>query len=411
MSSKAVGLLDGLPVYPAAGGCFKVKVDGDLRTLPVDAKGKIIMFVDEQQHPGQPKPTFQIHIHLTYLRRDITLDVQPSDTIKDVKAKISQREGIWPGRQLLGTARDVRDSCLKDDQSLADYGIQDNATLYLALLATRKTIPLDVLVADTVEDIKAKVKDKEGIPPDQQRLIWGGKQLQDGLTVKDYMILEHATLQLMLRLRGGMFHETSGRDGFDAAGVQQDGNQEETNKDDHKDQDEQGGGGGDGGGEPDRHHDHHQQHQQQQQQPPASREGAGGADEEQDDTPAKDKTEDTNTDSIDGQQLGDEHTDSEDHAAEEDGNNEQQMSDQEDTHIDHSRKNKQPPAKQRAKRTRRGAVDNNNSSTRGDVAAVGVVCEGVTTRSMPRKRAAEQSGAATADRLASKRTKREKGLL
>jgi len=202
-----------------------------------------------------------------------------------------------------------------------------------------------------------------------------------------------------------MFHETSGRDGFDTAGVQQDSNQEETNKDDHKDGNEQeGGGDGDGDGAPDT----------QQQESPASHEGAGllpisgGADEEQDDTQAKDNTEDTNTGTIGEHQMGSEHIDSEGPAAEEEGNNEQQMSDEEDTH---SKKNKQPPAKQWAKRTRRGAVDNNRSSKRGDVSAVGVACEGVTTRSMARKRAAEQTGAATADRLASKRTKREKGLL
>mmetsp|Transcript_22619 Transcript_22619/g.45947 ORF Transcript_22619/g.45947 Transcript_22619/m.45947 type:complete len:344 (+) Transcript_22619:149-1180(+) len=156
-----------------------------------------------------PRGGMQLFVK-TLTGKTVAIEVEEGESIEEVKAKIAEKEGIPPEQQRLIFGGQQ----LQDSKTLDDYDVGDDSTLHLVLrlrggmqlfvkTLTGKTVAIEVEEGESIEEVKAKIAEKEGIPPEQQRLIFGGQQLQDSKTLDDYDVGDDSTLHLVLRLRGG----------------------------------------------------------------------------------------------------------------------------------------------------------------------------------------------------------------
>ena len=128
----------------------------------------------------------------------LVFEMDFSDTIKDVKAKIQER--ISFDQQVLAFAGKK----LEDSRTLSYYNIKNESTLHLVahfsiyVQYSEKAVTIDVDTLDTVENVKTKIQEKEGVPKDRQILTFSGKQLKDSRSLPDYKIREESTLLLSL---------------------------------------------------------------------------------------------------------------------------------------------------------------------------------------------------------------------
>ncbi|KAI7839451.1 hypothetical protein COHA_006852 [Chlorella ohadii] len=153
--------------------------------------------------------------------RSIQLPVFEAACVPDVTSRVAALLDcapadvrLWPvggGGPLVEADKVVPGACFRASLDIAPG--PGRATLYVKTLTGGKSVKVQLTLDSTVDDLKRAVTEREGIPFDQQRLIFQGRQLEDGLTLASCKVYDGATLDLVLRLGGGMFALSSGRAG------------------------------------------------------------------------------------------------------------------------------------------------------------------------------------------------------
>ena len=154
----------------------------------------------------------QMQIFVMWDEKINSFDVKPDFTVQNLKEKIKDKLGIEPNEQTLLFKRGI----LQDNIALFQYDIQEGNVLtlftYLPIKEKEnellqlfiktligKEIVLTVEPSLTIQQLKCEIQDKEGVPSDQQRLIFAGAQLEDSRTLASYNIKTKATLNMIPR--------------------------------------------------------------------------------------------------------------------------------------------------------------------------------------------------------------------
>ncbi|KAJ8005673.1 hypothetical protein DPEC_G00120370 [Dallia pectoralis] len=140
------------------------------------------------------------------------LRVAPQTTVGSLKSLIQQTFNVAVATQRLSGVNGNNISLIEDLKTLSDYGLHSGSKVMVLITAPTQvflknekgqTHTYDVEPGETVTQFKGKVKNKEGVPVDQQMLIHEGRQLEDGQKLEDYGVRNQSNIQLSLRLRGG----------------------------------------------------------------------------------------------------------------------------------------------------------------------------------------------------------------